>query len=167
MNEQQYSRLSEPFRSDPRALKAFTVVNATLKIACYVLYPVLLATVWFNAPSLLPYEILVPAVLFIAVSVFRHVYDAPRPYEVLEIEPLIKRAKTGRSFPSRHVFSIFMIAMCWLRYSTWVGIVLLACGIVLAWARVVGGVHHPKDVVAGALIAVLGGVLGLWILPLA
>lgn len=59
-----------------------------------------------------------------------------------------------------------MIAMCWLAYCPPLGIALLVGGVVMAIIRVVGGVHYPRDVIAGALVAVFGGILGLWILPL-
>lgn len=165
MNADQYAAWSRPFREHPRARRALVVVNEGLKYLCYVLYPLLLVLVALHEPSLLPRELLVPAVLFIALSLFRRLYDAPRPYEALPIDPLMSKNTRGRSFPSRHIFSVFMIAMCWLVYSTPVGIALLACGVVMATIRVVGGVHYPRDVIVGALVAIIGGVVGLWMLP--
>lgn len=52
----------------------------------------------------------VTAVSFIGVSYFRKKFDAPRPYTVYNYEPIIKKEKEGNSFPSRHVFSAFVIA---------------------------------------------------------
>ncbi len=166
MDAKQYATWSRPFRTHPRARQALVIVNDGLKYLCYVLYPVLLVLVALHEPSLLLKELLVPAVLFIALSAFRRLYDAPRPYEALDIDPLIRKSTRGKSFPSRHIFSVFMIAMCWLVYSTPVGIALLACGLVMAAIRVVGGVHYPRDVIAGALIAIIGGVVGFWMLPM-
>lgn len=166
MNAEQYAALSRPFRDNPAALRTLVLVNDGLKWLCYLLYPMLLIVVTLYDPSLLLKEILVPAVLFIGLSVFRRFYNAPRPYEALAIDPLIHKDTQGKSFPSRHIFSVFMIAMCWLAYCPLVGIALLAGGVVMAVVRVIGGVHYPRDVIAGALVAVLGGILGLWILPL-
>lgn len=166
MNAEQYEALSRPFREHPRALQALKVINDGLKYLCYVLYPVLLVLVALHEPTLLLREILVPTVLFVALSAFRKLHDAPRPYEALEIKPLMYKSTQGKSFPSRHIFSIFMIAMCWLAYYVPLGVFLLICGVFMAAIRVIGGVHYPKDVIAGALVAILGGIVGLWWLPL-
>lgn len=166
MNAEQYTALSRPFRGNPAALRALVLVNDGLKGLCYLLYPMLLILVALYEPSLLLKEVLVPAVLFIGLSVFRRLYNAPRPYEALAIDPLMHKDTQGKSFPSRHIFSVFMIAMCWLAYCPPLGIALLVSGVVMAIIRVIGGVHYPKDVIAGALVAVFGGILGLWILPL-
>lgn len=166
MNAEQYEALSRPFRAHPAALRALKGVNDGLKYLCYVLYPVLLVLLAVHEPAELLRAILTPAVLFVGLSAFRRLYDAPRPYEVLEIDPLIHKSTKGRSFPSRHIFSIFMIAMCWLAYCVPMGVFLLICGVFMAAIRVIGGVHYPKDVIAGALVAILGGIAGLWMLPL-
>lgn len=166
MNAEQYRAISGPFRKNPQLKRILITSNTALKYLCYVLYPVLLMLVACTRPELLLKETLVPAVLFVAVSAFRYLYNEPRPYETLDIDPLIHKDTTGKSMPSRHIFSVFMIAMCWLYYMVWPGIVLLICGFIMAAIRVIGGVHYPRDVVAGALIAVVGGILGLWVLPL-
>ena len=41
---------------------------------------------------------------------------------------------------------------------------MLAAGVLLAFIRVVSGVHFPRDVVVGALLGMLAGFVGLWIL---
>lgn len=166
MNAEQYNAISRPYRENPQARSVLLGFNSGLKYACYVLYPALLLILAFSQPDLLIKEIIVPLILFIAVSIFRYLYNEKRPYEALKINPLIQKNTKGKSFPSRHIFSVFMIAMCWMRYMPWAGVILLICGVFMAYARVVGGVHYPKDVIAGALIAIVGGVLGLWIVPL-
>lgn len=110
--------------------------------------------------------IVVPAVAFAAVSVFRRAYNAPRPYEALDIKPLIIKDTHGKSFPSRHAFSMFMIAVSWLAWQPIVGGVLLACGVIMGVIRVLGGVHFPRDVVAGACAAIVAGLIGYVLIPL-
>lgn len=166
MDADQYRAISQPFRANERALRVLLALNKGLKYLCYVLYPVLLILVALQEPQLLLKEILVPAVLFVAVSAFRYLYNEPRPYETLAINPLIHKSTKGKSMPSRHIFSVFMIAMCWLAYVPWVGVVLLLAGALMGVLRVVGGVHYPRDVIVGAAVAVIGGFVGLWWLPL-
>ena len=63
----------------------------------------------------------------------------------------------GRSFPSRHAFSAFAIATCWFVASASVAVALMTCAGALGWCRVLGGVHFPRDIVAGALAGILTG----------
>lgn len=165
MTAEQYNRWSQPFRDDPRLLKVLVVGNKVETYLFYVLYPLLIAILAATANPLLLKALLVPAVAFVVVSAFRKLYNAPRPYEQLEIDPLIKKDTLGKSFPSRHVFSVYMIAMAWLPFCFPVGVVLLLLGVDMMFIRVVGGVHYPQDVLAGALCGILAGVLGFYILP--
>ncbi|MDO4290304.1 MAG: phosphatase PAP2 family protein, partial [Eggerthellaceae bacterium] len=110
--------------------------------------------------------VVVPAVAFVAVSVFRRAFNAPRPYEVLAIEPLISKDTRGKSFPSRHTFSMFTIACAWWQLEPVVGAVLGVAGAAMGAVRVLGGVHFPRDVVAGALSAVVLSAAGYALLAL-
>jgi hypothetical protein len=109
--------------------------------------------------------IALPGSGFLLVSLFRSRFNAPRPYEALDIIPLMEKDKHGQSFPSRHVFSIFVIAMTLLRLCAPLGWALLCCGMVLAWCRVILGVHFPRDVIAGGIAGILWGLPGFF-LPL-
>ena len=90
--------------------------------------------------------------------------DSPRPYTKYNITPIVKKDKEGESMPSRHIFSITIIAMCWLYIYQPVGIILLVMTLVLAVLRVVMGVHFIKDVIAGIICGIICGFIGLWIL---
>ena len=54
--------------------------------------------------------------------------------------------------------------MVWWYLCPPMGLVFLAVGILLAAARVLGGVHFPRDVLAGALLAVAAGWVGFWLI---
>lgn len=163
MTAQDYERLSRPFRSE-RGEKLLNIVNRVLTLSCYAAYPLCLAVLlWLRDPRLLR-SVLVPGVSFVAVSVFRHVCNAKRPYEVLDIKPLIHKDKKGNSFPSRHVFSMFVIAMTFLWLLPPMGVVFLVTGVLLAACRVIGGVHWTRDVVFGAAVGIVSGVVGFWLI---
>lgn len=165
MTSEQYARWSQPFRDDPRMLKILLVGNKVETYLFYVLYPLLLVILAVTDNPLLLKAFVVPAVSFVLVSLFRRVYNAKRPYDELSIEPLIKKDTHGKSFPSRHVFSVYMIAMAWLPFNTVAGVLLLLLGVDMMFIRVIGGVHYPQDVLAGAVCGILAGVLGFYILP--
>ena len=143
-----------------------------LKYACYLLYPILLAIFAWNcmrqdasqgaAAQEFLRALVIPAAGFILVSVLRRVIAEPRPYEACGIEQLIAKSTHGKSFPSRHVYSIAVIGMCWLRYMPPVGAIILLASLVMAGARVLGGVHYPRDVACGFALGVLTG-LAMWV----
>lgn len=160
MTKQQYERISAPFRA-PRRQRLLQRANRALTIAIYAFY-IGLCGLWLigRDTRLLP-TLLIPGVPFVLVSLFRKWHDAPRPYEALDIDPVISKDTRGKSFPSRHVFSVFVIAMAASLLSPIATATLCLAGLVMAYIRVVGGVHFPRDVVAGALIGVISGAIGL------
>ena len=153
MTKEQYETISRPFRGRPGAVKALKALNRVLTLSCYFLYPARLLRL-----------VLVPAISFVSLSVVRRGLNRPRPYEALDIVPLIPREKKGESFPSRHVFSVFVIAMTWGWVCPPVGWLLGAVGVLLAVTRVVAGIHFPRDVLAGALLGMACGWVGFSLL---
>ena len=108
--------------------------------------------------------ILTPLVSFIVVSVIRKCIDRKRPYIKYSYIPMVNKTKKGESMPSRHVFSITIIAMCWLYIFPVMGIIMLILSYFMAACRVIAGVHYISDVIVGFIAAVLCGIVGLWIL---
>lgn len=161
MTANQYKKLTKPFVEHPMLTKGFLVFNQLLTGVCYVMYPLLILLEWYQKNPLWLKSLLTASISFVVVSVFRRFYNKQRPYERLDIVPLIAKDTVGKSFPSRHVFSVFVIAMCWLMYCPVVGVMLMIIGIGMAFIRVVGGVHDLTDVIAGAVIGVISGVIGL------
>ncbi len=117
-------------------------------------------------PAALIYALLIPGISFVLVSIVRRLIDAPRPYTMFNTPPVIPKDTRGNSFPSRHAFSIFIIGMTFYACCPlpWAGPAVLALGCVLAALRVIGGVHFPRDVIAGAALGIALGWLGFWVL---
>ena len=131
---------------------------------CYLAYPLLLLVLALQRDGRFFRSLLVPAVSFAALSLVRRALNFRRPYEVLDIDPIIQKDTKGKSMPSRHVFSIFVIAMTFLWIVPWLGVVLLVLGAALACVRVIGGVHFPRDVLVGAAVGILAGVIGFYVI---
>ena len=163
MTKEQYARWSAPIARHPNGPRILKGVNTLLTRLCYVCYPLLLLALALRRDRRFWRALLVPAVSFVLVSLFRRCLNAPRPYQVLDIQPLIHKDTRGKSFPSRHVFSVFMIDMVWWYLCPPVGAVFFLAGVVLAAVRVLGGVHFPRDVIAGALFAGAAGWAGFWL----
>ena len=157
---ERYDRWTAPLRARPGTVVRLNCANRLLTALFYVAYLVLGAVlVLRGTPAALVPLAAVPGVGFAVLSLLRRRFDCPRPYEVCGIEPLISREGSGRSFPSRHAFSAAVIALAWASTSPVAAACLLACTAALAWCRVLGGVHFPRDVVVGALAGTLVGVL--------
>lgn len=154
-----YERLTRPLRERPWLLRLVLGLNRGLTYLGYALYPLLLVLVLVTRQADFWRFLLVPGISFALLTLVRARIDEPRPYEVLNIDPLIHKDTRGKSFPSRHVFSIFVIAMAWLAYLPPVGATLLVLSALMAFVRVVGGVHWPHDVIAGALCGIAAGLL--------
>ena len=104
------------------------------------------------------------AVPYILVSITRRIINAPRPYQLYDFYEVLPKGKKGCSFPSRHVFSAFVIAVFAYRFSVLIFAVLLILGTLLAVARVLLGIHFIRDVAAGALIGIISAILANFIL---
>lgn len=97
--------------------------------------------------------LLIPATGFFLETFIRDRLNFERPYERTGVPPLIPKQTKGHSFPSRHAFSVTMIAMMYVFYLPYIGIVMLAVAAFLCVVRVKGGVHFARDVIAGAALA--------------
>ena len=158
MNLEQYSKIHHFFTTHSSAFSLLLIANRFLTACGFLLYPLLLLFLLLRKELLmLSSFIFIPAACFLIVTVFRKLLNKQRPYEKFPIPSLIKKEKKGQSFPSRHVFSIFLIATLWFYFWKPVGIFLFISGIFLAIVRVIGGVHFINDVCAGAVLGILAG----------
>ena len=164
MNLEQYTKINDFFTRHSTAFSLLLVANRLLTACGFLLSPLLLVCLLTkkNLPMLLSF-LIIPAFCFLSVTVFRKVVNKKRPYEKLPFQSLIKKDKKGQSFPSRHVFSIFLIATLWFCFWKPVGIFLFIAGIFLAIVRIIGGVHFISDVCAGALLGIVAGLISNYV----
>ena len=151
-------------RKYPHGESIVKYANNIITGVVYMAYFVILIFLAVNRDERVIRIVLVTGISFILVSIFRYVVDAPRPYTLYEFKPVVKKEKTGQSMPSRHVFSAFVIGMSALYISVHLGILILADSFLMCFMRVIAGVHFPKDVIVGAIIGILSGVIGFYII---
>lgn len=154
-----YNKISLPIKNSSLKYKIFLFIYRYLVYLTVLIYMALLIYCLiqglyhqlFNA-------VLTPAITFIVVTIVRRLINAPRPYKVYPIKPLIEKNKAGESFPSRHTLSITIIAMAGL-YIWWpAGVVLWVMSVCMGISRVIAGVHFPRDVLAAAMISIVAGM---------
>ena len=81
-----------------------------------------------------------------------------RPRPVLEGLPALGGAPSSLSFPSAHATSSFAVATAMTRVDS-VGAVAFLLAIALSLGRPYLGMHYPSDVLAGAILGVVLGLL--------
>ena len=106
------------------------------------------------------------AVGFVIVSAVRIFIGAPRPYELYDFYEIKPKRGSGHSFPSRHAYSAFVIATLSALLHPLVALGTMLVALSLCITRVLVGIHFIKDVVAGALIGIIAGALGILIVIL-
>ena len=145
----------------PRLYKALLIVS---KIIVLITLPAFALAVWHGYTHSLLSAVKVCVICgapFVIVSLARRFINLPRPYEIYTFYEVVPKKKSGSSFPSRHAFSIFIIATVMLFAYPALGTVLLILGLLLCVCRVLTGIHFVRDVVTGALLGVIGGIVGV------
>ena len=156
-----YDHIAGNIGNKPFLLSLLRTFNRFMTVVMPMIYLTLLATTYLQqglGKQVLIY-VFIPASGFVILSFLRKKINAPRPYEVWEIVPLLDRDSPGQSMPSRHVFSATIISMACLHASLSVVVILLVLSAFLGLVRVLGGVHFPKDVVVGYICALVWGVI--------
>ena len=156
-----YDHIAGNIGNKPFLLSLLRTFNRFMTVVMPIVYLTLLATTYLQeglGKQVLIY-VFIPASGFVILSLLRKKINAPRPYEVWEIVPLLDRDSPGQSMPSRHVFSATIISMACLHASLTMGMICLTLSAFLGLVRVLGGVHFPKDVVVGYICGLVWGVL--------
>ena len=164
LNDINYLKIRSWFLAKNIRIKSFMVLYKAFPLIVFISYFILCGWLFLKSDTRIYKVILIPLVIFILVSIMRKVIDRPRPYVVLNIDPLVKRNKNGESFPSRHVLSVCIIAVSCFYINPWIGAFMTVIAVLIAVIRVLAGVHFIKDVVVGALISYVIGGLAFWLL---
>ena len=101
------------------------------------------------------------------ISIFKVIFNEPRPFVTLNSVHLLISENDPYSFPSGHSGNIFALAtalglnwefkimgktikLIWF-------LIPIAC--LIGFSRIYIGVHYPFDIVVGAIIGVIGGII--------
>lgn len=164
MKQESYVKVSEWVRKFRHGEAIVKYGNIFITRIVYIAFLVFLAVMFFHKDERLVRVALVCGISFVLVSIFRHFFNEDRPYTVYDFEPIVKKNKVGESMPSRHVFSGFVIGMAFLYVYPLMSILVFACSVLMCFGRVIAGVHFPKDVIAGAVIGIVSGYVGFFLI---
>ena len=91
-------------------------------------------------------------------------YHSPRPFTVLDHVRQLTVPTEPNSFPSGHsssTMSVVTVLVWCLRENKLIVCLLIAFALLIAFSRVYIGVHYPFDVLTGAVVGVVSGVVVL------
>lgn len=151
------------FEQHKAARGALAFIYKVLPNLMIIGYPALLVYAWFAMRSEVLRLVLVPLGVFVFVTILRAVINAERPYERYGKPSVFHKKTAGKSMPSRHTASAFIIAMAVLYVNLPLGVAALAVAALITSSRVLAGAHFIRDVLVGAGIAVTAGVIFLFI----
>lgn len=149
----------------PLLKRAVILANSFLTAfvsVCYALFCVYALTGETLDPKAKVALLFVPALAFLTVTVLRLAVERPRPYDEkgAGIQPIVTKHRADKkSFPSRHMACAAVIAVTFLRFLPWVGVLLLVCSFLLAYTRFALGLHYPSDLLVGEGIGLMIGCL--------
>jgi undecaprenyl-diphosphatase len=96
----------------------------------------------------------------IFTEIIRFFYHRARPYVILETaKKLIAENQNYASFPSGHAAFFFALAMGIYLYNKKLGIWYFVGAVLMGLARIFVGVHWPSDILGGALVGIISGVI--------
>lgn len=118
----------------------------------------------YNNTDILKY-ILIPLCTIIFSKIIRKNIFSKRPFEKFDIQSLVHH-RGGNSMPSNHSASAFAIAISVINIAniTHISAILIILAIITAISRVMAGVHFPLDVLAGAILAMIIGFIGFFVI---
>lgn len=107
--------------------------------------------------------------LWLLVETVKALADRARPFLVHAGTRVIGWRERGRSFPSGHTAQTFFLVtlLCQrLQVGIWVTLALYAVAALVGFTRMYVGAHYPRDVIGGAALGSVWGILfalGIWL----
>ena len=102
--------------------------------------------------------------LWIVVEMVKALTDRSRPFTMLSGARVVGWRALGMSFPSGHTSQAFFLATLVTHnylLPVWASILVYALAVSVGFTRIYVGAHYPRDVVAGALLGSLWGVISI------
>jgi membrane-associated phospholipid phosphatase len=102
------------------------------------------------------------------VEIIKALSERKRPFLTIINARVIGWRETGESFPSGHTSqTFFLTTLIVLCFSLGVGvnITLYAIAILVGFTRIYVGAHYPRDVLGGAILGSIWGILTAFMDP--
>ncbi len=106
--------------------------------------------------------------LWLLVELIKALTDRARPFNLLRETRVIGWRAPGLSFPSGHTAQIFFVAALSINHfqlPLGIAIIFYSIAALVAFTRVYVGAHYPRDVIAGAILGSVWGILSVLVAP--
>lgn len=101
--------------------------------------------------------------LWLVVELIKAIIQRARPFEIILETRVVGTRAIGRSFPSGHTSQAFLLITLLVQYyhvTPGPAILLYSIATLVGITRMYLGAHYPRDVIAGAILGSLWGILG-------
>jgi len=126
--------------------------------------PVLALVLWVIPEQGLAYNVVLGSLtLWLVVELVKAAVGRSRPSVRLTQARIVGFKQPGRSFPSGHTSKIFFLITLLVQHfglGGWAVVGLYLLALLVGVTRVYVGAHYPRDVLAGATLGVMWGLLG-------
>lgn len=106
--------------------------------------------------------------LWLLVELIKALTDRARPFNLLRETRVIGWRASGLSFPSGHTaqtFFVMALSISSFQLSMGIAVGLYGIAVLVAFTRVYVGAHYPRDVIAGAILGLVWGILSVLVAP--
>jgi membrane-associated phospholipid phosphatase len=106
--------------------------------------------------------------LWLLVESIKALAERDRPFLALEETRIVGWREKGTSFPSGHTTQIFFMATLFIlrfNFEVQAALGLYVLATLVGFTRIYVGAHYPRDVVGGATLGIIWGILTLLVNP--
>jgi membrane-associated phospholipid phosphatase len=142
-----------------RMMLGFTQIGSAIGVLGVAL------VLFLASERLLAYELILGTLtLWLVVETVKFLIHRSRPIFRLTQTRIVGNRAFGQSFPSGHTSQAFFMAMLMAQHShssIWIIFLLFAAALLVGLTRMYVGAHYPRDVLAGAILGIVWGLLGV------
>lgn len=153
INRRIFEKVTNYFSTHLKSKKLLKLIYQYVTLLVFLAYPLLLVYVLFAERDKLLKVVLVPLGTLILVTLLRKIINRQRPYEQFETPSVFDNKTEGKSMPSRHTASAFIIAAAFTYVNPVWGAFAFAAAALIALSRIAAGSHYISDVAVAIIIS--------------
>ena len=136
----------------------------------YIVAVLIVISVWLALPrtqkrQMFIFSIISLPLIYLASRLASMLYFDPRPFVVDHFTPLIAHT-ADNGFPSDHTLLVSALAVITFPFAKKTASIVLALAVIVGFARVYAGIHHPIDIIGSLVISTIVGLAVYGVLKL-